>query len=133
MTTLTEKILKLKSLGVDVSMKSTVDSINYRNDNYNQLGMHPNMTEEEVENGIDEKLKFYETHPWITTIRQLNGIPTTGLCQWCHSYEFKLQIDADRGDYHNAHKLETCRVGHFTQVYEDRHKPITVCQNFKPF
>jgi len=120
---LKEKLLKLKQLGVDVQIKDLTQSD--LGCNYNKLKIDPNLTEIEVDKLIDEKIKFIEDRPWINEIQSMKDC-SYNICLLCKSYTFVLQ------DYFAGETtIENCSIGHFQKIARERHKPITICNDYQ--
>lgn len=119
---LKEKLLKLKQLGVSVEIIDTTQTD--WGSNYNTLKISPNLVEKDVENIIDEKIKFIEDRPWINEVKSMGGC-SYNICLLCRSYGFTLQ------DTMFTSIIENCSMGHFQKIARERHKPITVCNDYK--
>ena len=116
-----EKLFKLKQLGVSVSIIDNTTPA--RGVNWDEFLIDPNLSKEQVEKLIDEKIRFIENKPWLSFVKnQSTSMKFKDLCTRCEHYHFVI----------NGYKtiVETCAKGHFKNLM-GRISCITICNDFQ--
>jgi len=114
-------------MGVHVYIR-TLGSSN-SGDSYNTLGIWDFLTEEEVENLIDEKIAFLEERPWLIKVKEMGNLNLEPLCNNCNHYHFRIGYNGDFTG--NIYTIETCFKKHFTDVIKGSHEPVLYCKDME--
>jgi hypothetical protein len=121
-----EKIKRLKELGIVISILQPGEGALYSS--LNTLYIVSTWTDKQVEDRIDEKLKFYDDNKWPLLIKSFMNPFSKSKCDTCQSYGFVIKSDGESG---RIVTWEHCAFDHFQDIIKERHEPVTYCKDYK--